>query len=104
VATYRIVTEAVTNVARHARASNCRLTLCVNGGTLRAVVWDDGRGMSAEDPVGNGMQTMRERAEELRGRLTVTSDGGTSLVAELPLGVVPPRAPAEPLAKIPVQP
>jgi signal transduction histidine kinase len=92
VATFRIVTEAVTNVVRHAEATTCRIELTAEHRLLRIVVADDGRGVSVTDDarVGHGLQTMRERAEELRGRLRVlTGDGsghvGTTVLAELPL-------------------
>jgi signal transduction histidine kinase len=89
VATFRIVTEAVTNVAKHAHATSCHVELAVRHGRLRLVVSDDGRPLQpAVRPVGHGLSTMKERAEELRGRLTVTRgpDGvGTVVVAELPL-------------------
>jgi signal transduction histidine kinase len=97
VAAYRIVTEAVTNVVRHAAASRCEVTAEATGAVLRLTVTDDGRGVAPDTArTGNGLQTMRERAEELRGRLQVMSAGGTTVVAELPLprsvGPVPRRA------------
>jgi signal transduction histidine kinase len=85
VAAYRIVTEAVTNVVRHADARSCRVTLEPGQGLLRLVVEDDGRGIQSSQSAGNGLHTMRERAEELRGCLMVTSDEGTRVVAELPV-------------------
>lgn len=88
VAAYRIVTEAVTNVVRHADARICRVDIAATSGLLRLIVADDGRGLHAPRPaVGHGLQTMRERAEEIRGRLHVTSSGGTTVIAELPLPV-----------------
>jgi signal transduction histidine kinase len=86
VAAYRIVTEAVTNVVRHASASSCLVGVVADGSVLRLTVADDGLGVpGAVGLGGNGLQTMRERAEELRGRLSVVSAGGTTVVAELPL-------------------
>jgi signal transduction histidine kinase len=86
VAAYRIVTEAVTNVVRHASATCCRVDVAAAERVLRLTVQDDGRGASS-DLVrgGHGLQTMRERAEELRGRLQVLSVDGTTVIAELPL-------------------
>jgi signal transduction histidine kinase len=92
VATFRIVAEAVANVARHAHASSCHVVIEAAGGSLRATIADDGRGLPSAPPAGgHGLQTMRERAEELRGRLHVLSAGGTTIVAEIPLpaGTVP---------------
>jgi signal transduction histidine kinase len=85
VAAFRIVTEAVTNVVRHSQAGWCRVTLEPGPGLLRLVVEDDGVGIGSPTSSGNGLHTMRERAEEMRGCLTVTSIEGTRVVAELPI-------------------
>jgi signal transduction histidine kinase len=87
VATFRIVSEAVTNVVRHAAARRCEIDVAVSGGALRVRVSDDGNGRNGSLPGagGNGLQTMRERAEELRGTLRVSEDGGTTVVAEIPV-------------------
>ena len=85
VAAFRIVTEAVTNVVRHARATWCRVTLEPAPGLLRLEVTDDGVGIGSPHSAGNGLHTMRERAEEMLGTLTVGSGPGTRIVAELPV-------------------
>ncbi len=86
VAVFRIVSEAVANVARHAVASSCHVVIEVADGALRVTIADDGRGLAiAGLTAGNGLQTMRERAEELRGRLHIVSASGTTIVAEIPL-------------------
>ncbi|HET7069711.1 MAG TPA: histidine kinase [Nocardioides sp.] len=90
VAAFRIITEAVTNVVRHAGAGWCRVSLEPAPGLLRLVVEDDGVGIGSPRSTGNGLHTMRERAEEMRGCLSVTSDEGTRVVAELPVPVVLP--------------
>ena len=84
VAAYRIVTEAVTNVVRHSGATRCEVAVTPAGRRLRLRVADDGRGLHP-DGSGHGLQTMRERAEELRGRLRLLNGSGTTVVAELPL-------------------
>jgi signal transduction histidine kinase len=87
VAAYRIVTEAVNNVVRHAQARRCDVELEVCGKVLRVVVSDDGSGLPAGTARGgHGLHTMRERAEELQGSLRVEQAEGTRVVAELPLG------------------
>jgi signal transduction histidine kinase len=67
VAAYRIVTEAMTNVVRHARASRCVVTLGCDAGWLRVQVTDDGVGLGASQTDGIGLASMRERAAELGG-------------------------------------
>jgi signal transduction histidine kinase len=88
VAAYRIVLEALTNVSRHAHAGRCRVELSLGRG-LRIVVADDGIGVEEAREAGVGLSSMRERAEELGGRMEVApgEEGGTRVVAELPVGV-----------------
>jgi len=99
VAVFRIVTEAVTNAVRHADAATCRVIIDVTEGMLRIRVIDDGRGLGTERVGdGHGLQTMRERVEELRGRLQISSANGTTIFAELPLPAahrpIPDREPS----------
>jgi len=86
VAAYRITQEALNNVVRHSGARHCRLTLSMTGGDLRLEVSDDGSGIPAGAPAGIGLSSMRERAEELGGRLELdTAQGaGTRLAAFFP--------------------
>jgi signal transduction histidine kinase len=87
VAAYRIATEAMTNVARHAGARHCRVHLTLNGGLLLEVA-DDGTGVPAPNGRGVGLRSMQERAAELGGTCTVTAraGGGTLVRAQLPIG------------------
>ena len=88
VACYRIAQEALANVVRHARASNCsiRIRLDEEAEALIVEVEDDGRGIREDDRAGVGMSSMRERTEELGGWCTVKSlaGGGTLVRACLP--------------------
>jgi signal transduction histidine kinase len=88
VACYRIAQEAMTNAVRHAEADNCwvRVTPDADAGTLRLEVEDDGRGIRENAKAGVGMNSMRERAEELGGRCTIglSARGGTLVRALLP--------------------
>ena len=89
VAAYRIVQEALTNVARHADAGAARVRLAAEDGALVVEVVDDGRGPPAVPRPGVGLASMRERAEELGGGCAVGPgpDGrGTLVRARLPLG------------------
>jgi len=86
VAAYRIATEAMTNVARHAHARTCLLRLEV-GDDLTLEVSDDGVGVPAGRLPGVGLPSMAERAAELGGRCVVgrLDGGGTQVLAHLPL-------------------
>jgi signal transduction histidine kinase len=88
-ALYRIVQESLTNVVKHARASNVSILVRRRGDVVAAVIEDDGRGF---DPGGVrdeafGLLGMRERVALLDGRLDVESrdGGGTTIAVEVPL-------------------
>lgn len=86
VAVYRIVQEALANVARHAEARTCEIVITFASGTLDLQIVDDGRGIPDEHPAGVGLASMRERAAELGGSLTIDRrpEGGTRVHARLP--------------------
>jgi signal transduction histidine kinase len=86
VAAYRIITEAVTNVVRHARAHRCQVRIR-HGQDLRLEVCDDGAGLPDGWRAGVGITAMRERAAELGGELTIepASPRGTRITARLPI-------------------
>src|SRR6187402_150463 len=77
------VREAVTNVVRHSRASQCSLRVDVEGKTVRMVVSDDGVGGDGHG--GFGLKGMRERVEMLGGKLLLDGASGMRLVVEMPL-------------------
>ena len=84
-AAYRITTEALTNVARHARAQEVQVTLSATDSALELTVSDDGCGVGTA-AAGVGLTSMRRRAETLGGRLGLDSGpGGTTITATLPL-------------------
>ncbi|MFB9994927.1 sensor histidine kinase [Deinococcus oregonensis] len=74
------------NVLKHARATSVRVTLSV-GEALELTASDDGVGLSTGRRHGIGLTSMRERAEELGGTLTLTSSPGvgTRIHVTLPL-------------------
>jgi signal transduction histidine kinase len=85
---YRIVMEGVTNVVRHAHAAHCQVSLeIVPEHLLRIVIQDDGTGISESAAAGVGLDSMRERARELGGAMTIDSrtGEGTTIVATLPM-------------------
>ncbi len=86
VAAYRIATEAITNAIRHAHARQCRVRITANA-ALEVEVTDDGHGWAGRLTPGVGIQSMRERAADLGGTLTIepVPGGGTSVLACLPL-------------------
>ena len=88
IALFRILQEALTNVARHADARNVRVTLGLDGADIRLTVEDDGRGISNQEitaPNSLGLLGMRERMEMLGGQFTITGQPGrTELSARVP--------------------
>jgi signal transduction histidine kinase len=86
-AVYRIAAEATTNAARHAGAGRCRITLGRTGDDVLLEITDDGRGIG-DGAAGIGLGSMRDRAEQLGGTLTVRSlgGGGTTVAATIPVG------------------
>jgi signal transduction histidine kinase len=86
VACYRIVTEALTNVIRHAQASRCSVRLRLNHG-LDVDVSDDGVGLPEGWRAGVGITSMRERVTELGGELVIEPGipRGTRISARLPV-------------------
>jgi two-component system NarL family sensor kinase len=86
VAAYRIVAEALTNVARHAEARTVLVDVR-RGNGLELDVVDDGVGLSGTGRRGVGLDSMRERAEELGGECEIGSSEphGTTVRVRLPL-------------------
>ncbi|MFE2720933.1 histidine kinase [Kitasatospora sp. NPDC059327] len=82
---YFTVSEALTNVAKHARASRVDLSVRTAGGRLRLVVSDDGVG-GADAARGTGLTGLRKRAASVDGTLSVLSPlgGPTTITVELP--------------------
>lgn len=88
VAAYRIVSEALTNVVKHAGAGAVDVRLDAGATALTVTVADDGRGIGPDVTAGVGLLSLRERAEELGGRCEVVcpEGGGTTVRAVLPYG------------------
>jgi two-component system, NarL family, sensor histidine kinase DevS len=82
--------EALSNVAKHARATSVTVDVTIQQNNLVLLVVDDGVGVGVSDPdgSGNGLANMRERAEGLGGRFEVNSPsgGGTRLEWRVPIG------------------
>jgi signal transduction histidine kinase len=90
VAAYRIATEALTNVAKHAQARTCTIRLGSICGEMEVDVADDGTGLAASARPGIGIASMKERVEELGGSFSIGPGprGGTRVLARLPLAAV----------------
>ncbi|HET9420195.1 MAG TPA: sensor histidine kinase [Nocardioides sp.] len=87
VAAYRIGVEAVLNVARHAGVREASLELSADGAELRLRITDAGTGLRGS-PAGVGVLAMRERAEEVGGRVDVVDlRPGVRVEARLPIAV-----------------
>jgi signal transduction histidine kinase len=86
VGAYYVVSEALTNAAKHAHASSVVVEAAVVDGSVRVCVRDDGVG-GADYASGSGLVGLKDRVEALGGRITVesTPGAGTELRAELPL-------------------
>jgi signal transduction histidine kinase len=82
---YFVVSEALTNVAKHAGASRCEVTVERRGDRLLVVVSDDGRG-GAAPAGGSGLDGLAQRAAAVDGTLTIDSPPGgpTRITVELP--------------------
>jgi two-component system NarL family sensor kinase len=87
VAVYRIASEAIHNVVKHAQATCCMVAIDVEEATLVLRVSDDGRSPAISQTSGIGLQSMQERAAELGGTFSiqVEENGGTRVEVRLPL-------------------
>lgn len=79
-AAYRILQEALNNIAQHAGASQVEVTLRLRAGALHLIIADNGKGYAGPRPGGRGIQGMRERAEASGGELRLESRPGRGTV------------------------
>lgn len=91
---YRIVQEALTNIGKHSRAGNVRVTIGRNDSSVSFVIEDDGTGFDVEETLaqgpddrGLGLVTMKGRARMLGGKVDIRSekDSGTRISVSLPI-------------------
>jgi signal transduction histidine kinase len=91
---YRIVQEALSNVAQHSGATACTVSLSGGEGILRLAIEDNGHGLPGPSPApvrqGLGILGMRERAQAFGGTFALGSNvgGGASIVVTLPFHIV----------------
>jgi signal transduction histidine kinase len=88
---YRVVQEALTNCARHAKAKSVFVSLRTKTDDVLVLIQDDGIGFNGNASVrgGLGLLGLRERVEALEGSLFISSrpNGGTTIQVQIPVGV-----------------
>ena len=87
---YRIIQEALTNIARHSEATRAAVVLQLNGDELRVEITDNGKGIDQSmitHPESLGILSMQERARILGGKIAITSNPGkgTCVVLSAPI-------------------
>ncbi|MGO4441991.1 DUF4118 domain-containing protein [Mycobacterium sp. 2YAF39] len=92
VAAYYVVAEALTNTAKHAHASQIDVRATIDTGELYLDISDDGVGGAAIGS-GSGLIGLKDRVEALAGRLDIIDppEGGTRMIATIPLSEAPPQ-------------
>lgn len=80
---FRIVQEALTNIARHSGATKVAINLRADNGLVRLTVSDNGRGLAADRGNGMGLSGMRARARSAGGELALTSKPGEGVSIEV---------------------
>jgi signal transduction histidine kinase len=89
IAVYYVVSEALTNTAKHADASFVEVQVCTHEDQLRLRVRDDGRG-GADLTRGSGLVGVKDRVETLGGRLSLHSVAGSGTTLEIVLPLTSP--------------
>jgi signal transduction histidine kinase len=89
-AAYYVVSEALTNAAKHSQASLVQVDLETKDGIVQLSIRDDGVG-GADPGQGSGLIGLRDRIEALGGKIEITSPAGkgTSLLVTIPVEEVP---------------
>ena len=82
-----VLAEALSNVVKHAAASEVEVSLTQQDGELRLVIRDDGRGFDLDRPRGLGLAGLSDRLDTVGGSLTITSSAGlgTSVCVHIPV-------------------
>jgi two-component system sensor kinase len=92
--TYRIAQEALSNIGRHATASEVKLEVCVSAGRFLMSIEDNGKGFELErisDPHAVGLIGMRERAHLIGGKLDIHSTPGIGTTVRLEIPIIDRR-------------
>lgn len=96
---YRVVQEALGNVAKHSGAKRVVVSISGRDGALYAAIRDDGHGFDLDQVKGKGLGliSMEERVRHLGGTFSIAPKPGegTRIEIRIPLATVPPALPAE---------
>ncbi|HLY34476.1 MAG TPA: CHASE3 domain-containing protein [Jatrophihabitantaceae bacterium] len=84
-----VLREALSNIARHARATTARVSVAYDSKAIRLEVSDDGTGLAPDARAGDGTRNIRARASKFDGTTTITTSpsGGTVVTWQVPLPV-----------------
>jgi signal transduction histidine kinase len=86
---FRLVQEALTNTQRHSGSKTARVVVSHDENAISLEVTDEGSGIAPDRALGLGLLGMRERVNQLGGRLEISSDGGgTKVKALLPISSI----------------
>ena len=90
-----MLAEALSNVVKHAGASEVEVSLSQQDGRLGLVIRDDGCGFDPDRPRGLGLTGLSDRLDTVGGSLAITSGAGlgTSVCAHIPVGPIASREP-----------
>jgi len=80
---FRIVQEALTNIARHSGATHAWIRLRAEGERIRLTIRDNGKGLGASRPESMGLSGMRARARSAGGELSIRSEKGAGVTIEV---------------------
>ncbi|MFC0453842.1 CHASE3 domain-containing protein [Rhodococcus jostii] len=87
------LTEALSNIARHAHATTCHVQVTASGHHLAMRVTDNGTGISPGARRGRGLANIRHRAEELGGSASIRTESGAGTIVEWDVPATRPRSP-----------
>ncbi len=86
---FRIVQEALTNIARHSAATRVSISLSAGGGLVRLTISDNGRGLAADRRNGMGLSGIRARAASFGGQVKIESKPGSGVAIEVRAPLAP---------------
>jgi len=88
VTAWYVLAEALSNVVKHAEASEIEVSLSQEDGSLGLVIRDDGRGFDLDRLRGLGLTGLSDRLDTVGGSLTINSGAGlgTSVCVHIPVG------------------